>query len=119
MSIRTTALAILKASESPQLIKEATACFYVTHLADGTIKHCLVGQVLADLGMDDATLIGEECDHNSSAITSRQDLRAFIRDHDLDLNTLNEAQIAFDDQCDFPQYLVELREEISIGFEDS
>jgi len=113
---RATAIAILEAAESPELIQNATSCRYVTYLNDGTIKHCIVGQVLSNLDMDDATLISTGIkptrDLNSTTIDQRDDLHAFIRDHDLDLNTLDQAQIAFDGEINFPQYLVELREAI-------
>lgn len=111
----TTACVILKASKSPQLSQNAKSCCYVTYLNDGTIKHCIVGQVLADLGMDDETMIAGQCsDKNSSIITYREDLQAFMQIHDLNVRTLNEAQIAFDGKISFPQFLEQLRKDIAV-----
>ncbi len=88
--------AIIEAAKSPDLAKQGS-CAYVGY--EG--KHCIVGQVLSNLGVSDETLICELNgldNKNSTSISRRADLNSYIESHGLDLSLLVEAQDAFDNE---------------------
>jgi hypothetical protein len=90
MNIDKTKAAIREALSSPML-SAAGGCKYVTD--DG--KHCVVGQVLSNLGVSDTVLRGFYND-NEIGIHTREELSHVLEKAGLDVSLLRQVQRKFD-----------------------